>query len=118
MSLYSDNAATAIQNHSDYFGESISFRPHKDAAWQTISKAVPHRERVEKRKHSHGWVRVAVRSVFCNNADITNKKLLAEVKIGDVIYTVDEITNAAAGRVELHLVRFNPLEVTRPKYRG
>ncbi len=114
---YAANAAAALGSHRLYFGTPIDFRGNASAAWVTIPQAIIHREEVKQRKTANGWQKVVERRVFVDAAHATNRKLLSEVRIAGVLYTVDAITNHSAARVCLHLLRVGAMEVSRPEYR-
>lgn len=114
---YNANAAAALGSHRLYFGSPIDFRGNATASWVTIPQAVVHREEVKQRKGPNGWQKVVERRVFVDAAHATNRKLLSQVRIGTVLYTVDAITNHSADRVCLHLLRAGAMEVARPDYR-
>lgn len=114
---YNANAAAAMGSHRLYFGSPIDFRGNSTAAWVTIPQAIVHREEIKQRKTANGWQKVVERKVFVDAEHATNRKLLSQVRIAGVLYTVDAITNHSAGRVCLNLLRVGAMEVSRPDYR-
>lgn len=126
MSRYSVNAAAAVANHRDYFGDptGVEYRAGPRCDWAVIPFAVVHGETI-------GWERVGnnpqttrrivKRVVYVDASSLPEGlKLNAQMRIGGAcgpVYTVVDMTTRT-GRVALHLKRFDVAEVARPNYRG
>lgn len=131
MSLYSQNADLATENHRLYFGrDDLEFRENDSASWFLPVGAICHKEENKQRKSSSGWTKVIARQVYVDNADDTGAtfsilvsgnvtktvNLKSSFRIDGVIYTVDSLTKSS-NRICIHLVRSAPMEVARPGYR-
>lgn len=111
---FSDDAARLLADHSTQFGQAIDYRSTPGGSFAALPGCVVHGEQIVNRKTPSGWAKIAVRDVLVPQSSLASPSLFAEIRIGSVVYTVDEIAVRGAKRWRLQLRRAQATEVSRP----